>query len=54
MPKLKNKQKYYIILGDKGYTYGAFPRTPEGLKDAKKYVRKIKKNSGGNFEIKEK
>ena len=49
MPKLKNKQKYYIILGDKGYTYGAFPRTPEGLKDAKKYVRKLKKNSGGDL-----
>ena len=53
MPKLKNKQKYYIIIGDKNYTHGAFPRTPEGLKDAKKYVKKLKQNSGGNFEIKE-
>jgi hypothetical protein len=54
MPKLKNKQKYYLITGDKNYTYGAFPRSPEGLKDAKKYVRKLKKSDGGNYEIREK
>jgi hypothetical protein len=54
MPKLKNKQKCYVIVGDKNYTYGAFPLTPEGLKLAKKHVRKLKKTDSGNFDIKEK
>ncbi len=40
------KKRCYLILGKKSkYIYGAFPRTPEGHKDAKKYKEKlIKKN----------
>jgi hypothetical protein len=54
MPKLKNKKKCYVILGAKNFTYGAFPHTPQGHEDAKKYVRKLKKTHECDFKIEEK
>lgn len=53
MPKLKNRQKCYVVIGEKNFTYGAFPFTPSGFKDAKKHVKKLKKTDNGSFKIKE-
>ena len=45
MMRTKGKNKYYLVISkDKGYTYGAFPYTDQGLEDAKAYVKKSKKN----------
>jgi hypothetical protein len=37
------KDKYYVILNDKNHVQGAFPYTDEGMKEAKRYLRKINK-----------
>ena len=37
------KDKYYVIVNDKNHVQGAFPYTEEGKKQAKRYLRKIKK-----------
>jgi hypothetical protein len=51
---MKNKKKYYEILSEqKKYRYGIFPFTPEGLRDAKKYIEELKAKNDGNFFIKE-
>ena len=39
--KSSKKNKYYLVVAkNNGYTHGAFPFTPEGLEDAKKYIKK--------------
>ena len=41
MMRTKGKNKYYLVVSkDKGYTYGAFPYTDQGLEDAKAYAEK--------------
>lgn len=46
------KDKCYIVREIKSkYTQGAFPYTPEGLKEAQKYLRKINKSK--KYEITE-
>ena len=41
MPKIKNKEKCYVIRDKKGYIYGAFPFTEEGEVMAEKHRKKI-------------
>lgn len=41
MPKIKNKEKCYVILDKNGYIYGAFPFTEEGKVNAEKHRKKI-------------
>jgi hypothetical protein len=41
MPKIKNKEKAYVILDKNGYIYGAFPFTEEGKSMAEKHRKKI-------------
>lgn len=42
MPRKKDHKKYYLVKSkDKGYNYGAFPYSEEGMKDALKYVRRL-------------
>ena len=53
MPKIRNKKKCYVIVGEKNYTYGAFQHSEEGLKKAKKHLRVLKKQHDTKFEIKE-
>ena len=43
MRKSSRKQKYYLVLSkDKNYKHGAFPHSPEGLKMAEDYVKRLK------------
>ena len=50
MPKNKKNKRYYLIeSSQKKWSYGAFPYTEEGLKEAKKvfdptFKKKQKKN----------
>jgi hypothetical protein len=51
----KKKKNYYLVISEVSkYTHGAFDLTPEGLKRAKSYVRKAKKESRENLIIIEK
>ena len=53
--KMAKKEKYYVVVSaDKKYTYGAFKFSPEGEKEAKSYVRKLRTGQGGEFLILEK
>tara|TARA_B110001454_G_C12669183_1_gene412958 strand:- start:538 stop:714 length:177 start_codon:yes stop_codon:yes gene_type:complete len=58
MPKIKNRQKYYVILDKNGYLYGAFPLTEEGEESAKQHLKKIASKEAGiiksEFRIEEK
>jgi len=52
---MAKREKYYVVVSaDKKYTYGAFKFTPEGEKDAKSYIRKLRNRQGGDFLILEK
>lgn len=51
----KEKNKYYLVVSEQnGYTHGAFPFTPEGLTNAKKYIKKCAIKSKDELVIKEK
>jgi len=53
--KTKGKEKYYLVVSKKrGYTYGAFPYTEQGLIDAKKYIKQSEKKQKEELVIKEK
>jgi len=58
MPKIKNRQKYYVILDKNGYLYGAFPLTEEGEVMAKEHLKKISRKEAeehrDKFRIEEK
>jgi len=41
MPKIKNKEKCYVILDKNSYIYGAFPFTEEGKAMAEAHRKKI-------------
>lgn len=41
MPKIKNKEKCYVILDQNGYIYGAFQFNEGGKIAAEKYKKKI-------------
>jgi len=42
MPRKKENKKYYLVKSrEKNYNYGAFPYSEEGLKEARKYIRKL-------------
>ena len=41
MPKIKNKEKCYVIVDENKYIYGAFPFTEEGKESAEKHRKKI-------------
>lgn len=50
---MKKKDKCYIIVDKHNkMLHGAFPKSEEGLKHARKYLKKI--NKGKNLEIVEK
>tara|TARA_Y100000310_G_scaffold315551_1_gene366240 strand:- start:874 stop:1041 length:168 start_codon:yes stop_codon:yes gene_type:complete len=53
MPKIKGKRSYYVVTNEKNFTYGAFDLDEEGLKKAKKHIKKLKKKVSGKFFIKE-
>ena len=51
----KIKKKFYLVISEGNkYTYGAFKFSPEGLKEAEKYAKKIKKEVGEKLIILEK
>ena len=53
--KMSKAKKYYLIIAKKNkWSYGAFPHTEEGLKEAKKYLRTIQKKNDDQLEIIEK
>jgi len=55
MPKNKKNKKYYLIESEKRkWSYGAFPHTDEGLKEAKKYLAALQKKTKEKLEIVEK
>ena len=46
MPKNKKNKRYYLIeSSQKKWSYGAFPYTEEGLKEAKKYLSNLQKKT---------
>ena len=46
MPKNKKNKRYYLIeSSQKKWSYGAFPYTEEGLKEAKKYLSNLQKKN---------
>ena len=50
---MKKKDSCYVIVDKHSkMLYGAFPKTEEGMKHAKKYLKKINQNK--NLEISEK
>ena len=50
MSRKKENKKYYLVKSeDKGYNYGAFPYSEEGLLEAQKYIRKLSKSEGKYF-----
>ena len=52
---MSKAKKYYLILAKKSkWSYGAFPHSEEGLKEAKKYLRTAQRKSGEKLEIIEK
>jgi hypothetical protein len=52
---MSKAKKYYLILAKKSkWSYGAFPHSEEGLKEAKKYLRAVQKKTGDELEIIEK
>ncbi len=57
MPKIKNRQKYYVILDKNGYLYGAFPLTEEGEIAARAHLKRVaekEKQSKSKYRIEEK
>ena len=55
MPKNKKNKKYYLIESEKRkWSYGAFPHTEEGLKEAKRYLIALQKKTKEKLEIVEK
>tara|TARA_Y100000310_G_scaffold185090_1_gene185191 strand:+ start:1075 stop:1242 length:168 start_codon:yes stop_codon:yes gene_type:complete len=55
MPKNKKNKKYYLIESQKRkWSYGAFPHTDEGLKEAKRYLTALQKKTKEKLEIVEK
>ena len=49
---MRKKDRCYVIVDKRSrMLHGAFPKTEEGMKDAKKYLRKI--NQDKNLEISE-
>jgi hypothetical protein len=55
MPKNKKNKKYYLIESAKRkWSYGAFPHSEEGLKEAKKYIVALQKKTNEKLEIVEK
>ena len=55
MPKNKKNKKYYLIESEKRkWSYGAFPHSEEGLKEAKKYLVVLQKKTNEKLEIVEK
>ena len=49
MPKIKNKEKCYVILDKNGYIYGAFSFTEEGKSAAEKHRKKIEQKGDPLF-----
>lgn len=53
--KMSKAKKYYLILAKKSkWSYGAFPHSEEGLKEAKRYLKTIQKKTNDELEIIEK
>ena len=54
MPK-KKKPKYYLVLSrSRNYTYGAFPHTEEGKKDAERFAKLTSKKVEEELYVQEK
>jgi hypothetical protein len=43
MSKKKNPKYYLVLSKSRNYTYGAFPYTKEGKRNAEAFIRKSKK-----------
>jgi len=55
MQKNRKNKKYYLIESErKKWSYGAFPHTEEGLKEATKYMSKLQRKMKEKLEIVEK
>ncbi len=55
MPKSKKSKKYYLIESKtRKWSYGAFPHTEEGIKNAKQYMKNLQKKPKEKLEIIEK
>tara|TARA_Y100000593_G_scaffold92136_1_gene182805 strand:+ start:403 stop:570 length:168 start_codon:yes stop_codon:yes gene_type:complete len=55
MPKNKRNERYYLIESkERKWSYGAFPFTEEGLKEATKHLKKLQKKTKEKLEIVEK
>ena len=55
MPKNKKNKRYYLIESKKRkWSYGAFPHTEDGFKEAKKYLSALQKKSDEELKIVEK
>ena len=52
---MSKAKKYYLIIAKKNkWSYGAFPHTEQGLKEAKRYLGTLRKKSDDELEIIEK
>jgi len=55
MPKNKKNKKYYLIESQqRKWSYGAFPHTEDGLKQAKRYLSSLQKKTDEKLGIVEK
>tara|TARA_Y100000593_G_scaffold56456_2_gene105326 strand:- start:8519 stop:8686 length:168 start_codon:yes stop_codon:yes gene_type:complete len=55
MSRTKSAKKYYLVLSkDRNYTYGAFPHTKQGEKDAKAFAKRISKERNEDLYVTEK
>jgi hypothetical protein len=55
MSRNKASKKYYLVLSkDRNYTYGAFPHTAEGEKNAKAFAKKMSKEKNEELYVAEK
>ena len=55
MPRNKKNKKYYLIESEKRkWSYGAFPHSEEGLKEAKRYLSALQKKTDEKLGIVEK
>jgi hypothetical protein len=54
MPKNKSPKYYLVLSKSRNYTYGAFPHTTEGKKNAEDFIRQNSKKFREELYIKAK
>lgn len=51
--RVKKDKCYLVVTKEKEYVQGAFPYNPEGLKEARAYIKQLeKKNRNTEYKIK--